>query len=172
MPFTPYHFGPLGFIALLFKKWLDIPVFILVNIIIDFEVLIVSKFNLGHPFHRYAHTLLLGAIVGIISALAAYPFRNLFARVMRMIRLPYQPTLKKMIISAILGVWFHVLIDAIYHHDVSIFWPNKTRYLYHLLSKSQVKTACLIFWVLAIVLYLLIWYLSKRKSSKDNLAKK
>jgi hypothetical protein len=39
MPFTPYYFGPNGFVGLVFKKLLDLPVFILSNIIIDFEVL-------------------------------------------------------------------------------------------------------------------------------------
>ena len=41
MPFTPYHFGPSGFFGLALKKWIDLPVFLLANVIIDVEVLLI-----------------------------------------------------------------------------------------------------------------------------------
>ena len=40
MPFTPYHFGPSGFIGLLFRKWLDVPVIVATNVLIDIEVIV------------------------------------------------------------------------------------------------------------------------------------
>ncbi|MHC4299546.1 MAG: hypothetical protein ACYS7Y_19890 [Planctomycetota bacterium] len=35
MPFTPYHFGPSGCVGLILRKWIDVPVFVLTNVIID-----------------------------------------------------------------------------------------------------------------------------------------
>jgi len=49
MPFTPYHFGPSGFWGLAFRKWLDLPVFVLANVIVDIEVLVIWFFGLGWP---------------------------------------------------------------------------------------------------------------------------
>ncbi len=66
MPFTPYHFGFSGFIALILKKWLNLPILILANVAIDIEVLVIGFLNLGWPVHRYAHTLLGATIVGVL----------------------------------------------------------------------------------------------------------
>jgi membrane-bound metal-dependent hydrolase YbcI (DUF457 family) len=151
MPFTPYHFGPSGFIGLTFRKWLDVPVFVLANVVVDIEVLVIRLFGLGWPYHRYTHTLLLGAIAGAIWGIAAYPLRHLFEKIMQMLRLPYQTSLWKMVVSGVLGVWLHVVIDAIYHWDVRIFWPSKAKPLYELISQEQVKTACIAFLVAAAV---------------------
>ena len=43
MPFTPYHVGPSGFVGLVFGKWIDLPVFVLANVIVDVEVLAVQN---------------------------------------------------------------------------------------------------------------------------------
>jgi len=159
MPFTPYHFGPSGFIGLIFRKWIDIPVFVLANVIVDVEVLVIITFGLGWPAHRYCHTLLIGAIVGALWGLAAYPLRGLFKIIMRLICIPYESGFRKMVISGILGAWFHVIIDGIYHSDVRAFWPNKTVSLYQLvhpyIGRGWIKTICLVFFVAAIIPYVM-----------------
>jgi len=153
MPFTPYHFGPSGFIGLIFRKWLDIPVFVFANVIVDVEVLVVRLLGAGWPIHRYFHTLLIGTAAGILWALAAWPLRNLFKMIMQTLRIPYQTSLLKMIISGVLGVWLHVVIDAIYHPDVRLFWPSRIKPLYALVSRQQVETICIVFFIAALVLW-------------------
>jgi membrane-bound metal-dependent hydrolase YbcI (DUF457 family) len=156
MPFTPYHFGPSGFIGLAFRKWIDIPVFVLSNVIVDVEVLIMVLLDVRYPIHRYTHTLLLGTVAGIIWVLVAWPLRNVFKKIMRLLRIPYKTSIWKMLVSGILGVWLHVIIDSIYHPDVRLFWPNRRiRVLYKLLTKSQVKAICIIFLIAALILYIL-----------------
>ena len=164
MPFTPYHFGPSGFIGLTFRKWLDVPVFVLANVVVDIEIL----FAAGYPIHRYAHTLLIGTVVGIIWALAAYPLRNFFTKIMRILRIPYQPNFWKMLVSGVLGVWLHVIMDAISHPDVRLFWPSKARPLYALLTRQQIQTLCLVFFIADIVLWIIaaVSY-SKQKKLKE-----
>lgn len=158
MPFTPYHFGPSGFIGLVFRKWLDVPVFVLANVIVDIEVLVIMLFNLGGPRHRYCHTLLIGAAVGALWGLAAYLLRNLLNKLMYLFCIPYKSNLRKMVISGILGVWFHILIDGAYHFDVQILWPNKTislwKVIHNYLGKEQIETICLVFIFVTLVLYL------------------
>ena len=167
MPFTPYHFGPSAFIGLVLKKYIDIPVFVLANLIVDFEVLLINLLGLGRPIHRYSHTLLIGAVVGIIWGLAAYPFRNLFKKVMQILRIPYETGFWKMIVSGVFGVWLHVVTDGIYHYDVRMFWPSKARPLWRLVSGEQVKTICLALFAAAAILYA-ITFVSCTKQNKTK----
>jgi len=158
MPFTPYHFGPSGFVGLVFRKWIDVPVFVLANVIVDIEVLIIMLFNLGWPRHRYCHTFLIGAAVGALWGLAAWPLRNMFKKIMQLFRIPYKTSLSKMLISGILGFWFHILIDGAYHFDVNILWPNKKisiwKMIHNHLGKEQIETICLIFFLAAVIPYM------------------
>ncbi len=175
MPFTPYHFGPSGFLGLLLRRWIDLPVFLLANVILDLEVLITHQ-------HAYAHTLLLGAAVGALWGLAAYPLRRFFKRGMDFVRLPYKTGLVKMIVSGILGVWLHVLFDAMVHYDVRLLWPNKKFMLMRLITKplsranmiatnERVELACMILLGLAAVVYVVsaALYIKCQRRAKDNI---
>ena len=168
MPFTPYHFGPSAFLGLLFRKWLDIPVFLLANVVVDIEVLVISLLGLGWPVHRYVHNLLLGAATGALWGLLAYPLRNLFKKTMQLIFLPYQTSLLKMVFSGILGIWLHVIIDAPANWDIRLFWPGKKTPFWHLLNENQTKTICLAFLLAAIALYIIAAYqtIKQRKNTK------
>ena len=153
MPITPYHFGPSVFVGLTLRKWLDIPVFVLANVIVDIEVLVIGLLGLGWPVHRYCHTLLFGVVVGALWGIAAYPLRHFFEKIMQILRIPYQTSLWKMAVSGALGVWLHVVIDAIYHWDVQIFWPSKAKPLWQLISQRQVEILCVGFFVAAAIAY-------------------
>lgn len=159
MPFTPYHFGPSGFIGLVFGKWIDLPVFVLANVVVDLEVLLIEMLGLGWPVHRYCHTLLIGAVIGALWGVAAYPLRHLFEKMMKVFYIPYKTSLRKMVISGILGVWLHVLIDGAYHTDVRVFWPYKTMWLQQVMqghiSREQIETICILFFIAAFVVYIL-----------------
>jgi membrane-bound metal-dependent hydrolase YbcI (DUF457 family) len=147
-------------LGLVFKKWIDIPVFALANVIVDIEVLAIWLFAPNWPRHRYCHTLLIGAVVGILWGAVAYPLRHLFKRLIQIFSLPYQTSLNKMIISGILGVWFHVLIDGIYHPDVKVFWPIKTISLRMIIQRyvhqDHIKDICVLFFIAAILVYIII----------------
>lgn len=172
MPFTPYHFGPSGFVGLVFKKWIDLPVFILANIVVDVEVLFVGWMGLGWPIHRYCHTLLAGAIVGAVWGIAAYPLRHYFKRMMKVLYIPYRTGLRKMVVSGILGVWLHVLIDHVCNFDVQIFWPSKNMWLWQMIhgkiTKQQIEIICLLFFVAAFVLYIMAITVFRKKWIKGD----
>jgi hypothetical protein len=153
MPLPIYHLGPSAFFGLTLRKWLDVPVFILANVVVDIEVLFIRLSGSGGPFHRYTHTLLLGAIAGAVWGIAAYPLRHIFEKIMRMLLIPYQTGLRKMILSGILGVWLHVVIDAVYHWDVRIFWPSNVKPLWNLINQKQVEIVCIGFLVAAAIAY-------------------
>ena len=62
-------------------------------------------------------------------------------------------------ISGVLGVWLHVVLDAVYHYDVLLFWPIKAkqlqRPLWRLVTQEQEKAICIGFWIAGIILYAL-----------------
>ncbi len=168
MPITPYHFGPSGFIGLALRKYIDVPVFVLANVIVDIEVVIVNLLGAGWPAHRYIHTLLIGAAAGAVCGIAAYPLRHLFKKIMHIIRIPYETGFWKMVISGILGVWFHAIIDAAYHGDVRIFWPSRINPLWRLLTHQQIKAICIGCFFAALILYVIafISYTCQNKPRK------
>jgi membrane-bound metal-dependent hydrolase YbcI (DUF457 family) len=168
MPVTPYHFGPAGLLGYIFRKWIDLPVFVFANIVIDVEVLLVNLMNLGRPFHRLSHTFLVGAVVGAAWGLVAYLGLPGLKWIMKTIRIPYQPNGLKIILSGILGVWLHVLIDGIYHYDVYPFWPMKKNYLWRLLSQNQVKWICVICFAILAVLYLVSFKKTNPRRKQQN----
>jgi membrane-bound metal-dependent hydrolase YbcI (DUF457 family) len=90
---------------------------------------------------------------------------------MKISHIPYQTSFYKMLISGVLGVWLHVLIDGIYHWDARVFWPTHKWSLYKLLTQQQIETACLGFFVAAIIVYVVMLVLSY-KSRADQTGEK
>ena len=160
MPYPVYHLGPSGYLGLLLRRWIDLPVFLLANVVIDMEVL----FSKGWPPHQYwhFHTLLGGAISGAVFGLIVYglkPMRRFLEWAMRLVRIRYKANRWKMIIAGVLGAWLHVLLDGIYHYDVQMFWPSKAkelqRPLWRLIGAEELKFLCVIAFAGAVILYLL-----------------
>jgi membrane-bound metal-dependent hydrolase YbcI (DUF457 family) len=163
MPFTPFHFGPSALIGLPLKRWIDIPVFILANIVIDLEPLAVMVFRLDYPLHGYFHTFLIGGPLGLLWGPAAYPLRLFFRFFMRILRLSYQPTLSKMMLSGLLGVWLHIVFDAVLYKEANPFWPIAGNPLHQIVSYSTIFSICEICLIVAIVIYPAIAYSSYRR---------
>jgi membrane-bound metal-dependent hydrolase YbcI (DUF457 family) len=176
MPFTPYHFGPNGFLGLVFKRWLDLPAILFANVAIDIEVLFsvekhfgpFTHWNFPHQVFHF-HTLLIGSIVGAVAGLSLFPFRNIFGVIMEALRLPYKPSALRMTVSGMLGAWLHITVDAVYHWDVQMFWPNTTlRPLWGLLTQTQVKILCVALLLIALTLYAVWVTRALRKKHTDN----
>jgi len=154
MPFTPYHFGPAGFLGLVFKKRIDIPAFVLANVAVDIEPLVLMIFKVEGYHHRFFHTLIGATLAGMALAVVLFPFRRIIAKLMNLLHLPYQTSFLKIAVWGVLGAWFHVFIDSICHWDVRPFWPGSARPFYQLVTDGQLKYICLGFWLAAIILLL------------------
>jgi hypothetical protein len=182
MPFTPYHFGPNGFVGLLFRRWLDVPVFIAANVLIDIEVIADKFFQPGWPVHQiwHFHTLLIGGLAGVLFGAVVYyikPFRWLSEKSMALIGLPAKTTLLSMVLAGVLGVWLHVLIDSFYHYDVQIFWPHKDNTIFRWINSGKMSNMektqrwvvfyCKLFWGLMLGLYGVLLALRAYPNNRD-----
>jgi membrane-bound metal-dependent hydrolase YbcI (DUF457 family) len=163
MPFTPYHFGPSGCIAILLYKRIDVLIFLLVNVALDIEPLLVIVFSLQYPIHGYAHTLFGAAIIGTLLGTILYIFKNPIQFIMvKLFRFPYESSKKKMIISGIGGGWFHIILDSLFHADIRPFYPLNFNPLYGIISRSMIYKLCAILFILALILYFAV--IIKRKT--------
>ena len=131
MPMTPFHVGP----GLVFKaiapRHFSLAVFVGVNVVIDLEP--ITRFLLtGDPVHGLLHTAI-GATV--LALICAYWGRSGCERLLRSWNSSLSPAQSKWlvvvpaiaprtaVISALLGAWSHVLLDALMHADVQLLWP-------------------------------------------------
>ncbi|MBF0484325.1 MAG: hydrolase [Candidatus Omnitrophica bacterium] len=156
MPFTPFHFGAHTLVALSFKKQVDIPAFILANVVIDVEPLLVMLFNFDYPLHGYAHTLLGASIIGLLWGIVAYMFRAPLGKMMNFLGLPASSSLIMSLLSGLLGGCLHVLFDAPIYTDIRPFYPLNINPLYGIISISQIYLLCKILFIPAIVVYFLV----------------
>lgn len=154
MPFTPFHFGAHACVALPLQKKLDVPVFILANVIIDIEPLLVMLFAWDYPLHGYVHTFLGSFVVGALWGCIAYPFRISITKLMNFFRLSYEPILRRSILSGALGGCMHVLFDAPLYTDIKPFYPFMVNPLYGLISIPQMYLLCSLLFIPAFVLYI------------------
>lgn len=154
MPITPLHFGPGAVVALIFRRAIDLPVFILANVVVDIEPLMVMIFQYNYPLHGYAHTFLFGGTLGILWALAAFGMRDFLKKAMNVFALPYKARLGRMLLSGVLGIWFHVLLDSPLYADIRPFYPSDANPLYGLLGDAAVYKFCMLCFIPAIGLYL------------------
>lgn len=154
MPITPFHFGPSATLALSLKKYLGLPIFILANVVIDFEPLMVMIFHPNYPLHGFFHTFIGAIIIGSLWGIAAYFAKNFTAKMMKIFMLDYQINLKLAITSGILGFVFHIILDSIMHPDIKPFYPSSYNPLFRIISVHDLYFLCMIFFIPAFVLYL------------------
>jgi membrane-bound metal-dependent hydrolase YbcI (DUF457 family) len=153
-PYMPYHIGPSCLLGFLLRRWVDFPVFVLSNFAIDFVVLILGLWRSTSLIREHAHTILIGAVVGILWGIAAYLFRRLFRRFMLKIRLPYKTNISKMLFSGILGTWLHIFVDSLYHSDINLFWPCQLTNLLFRFSRRLDDLFLILCFIAAFIFYI------------------
>ena len=154
MPFTPFHLGPALMVALLLFELLYAPTFIIANIILDLEPLIIIIQGHNSPLHGTFHSLTMSLPVAFVIALVMYYFRGFTGSILERASLPQETNLTKIIISSILGVWIHVLLDSFLYPDLSLLYPFKVNPLLGLVSQNNIHIFCIVSFFIAFVVYL------------------
>ncbi|AHF80658.1 metal-dependent hydrolase [Thermococcus paralvinellae] len=149
MPFTPFHFGSALLFATLFG-YLDFLTFMIANVIIDFEPFLVLSFDLdlryGYPLHGFFHTFIGGSLVALALAEVMAKFYK---------HLGKEINIKKLRITALSGVWLHIVLDSFIYTDIKPFFPLSWNPFYGVFSASEVYGFCIGAFLLGVPLYLL-----------------
>lgn len=153
MPFTPLHFGPSALVVFLTRQRLDLPVFVLANFAVDLEPYAIGLFGFNLPEHGVCHSLTVGTLIGIVWGFAAWPLKNIWAAWMRTLDLPYRPAFLNIMVSAVLGVWLSVLIDATMYPDINLFYPIPGNPLYGFVDPALNTAVCVLLFIPAYLLY-------------------
>ncbi|WP_048159778.1 hypothetical protein [Thermococcus barophilus] len=150
MPFTPFHFGPALLFAALFG-YLDFLTFMIANVIVDFEPFLVLILGLdlryGYPLHGFFHTFIGGSLVALALAEVIAKFYK---------HLGKEISVKKLKITALSGVWLHIVLDSFLYTDIKPFFPLSWNPFYGVFSAFEVYGFCIVAFLLGMSLYLLI----------------
>jgi len=155
LPFTPFHLGPALAIGLPIRKYIHAPTFIIANVIIDIEPLLVILLDLNYPLHGYLHTFIGAIIVGLSLGYIVYLLDAMFNNVWNKLLLtPGSSTcLRQFLIAGISGTALHVLLDAPLYYDIKPFYPLATNPIYYSESNSMIYITCIILGIIGLIYY-------------------
>lgn len=123
MPFTPFHLGPALFFGLLLFGFIDLPSFLIANVIVDLEPLLVVFLGLDYPLHGFFHSFAGGTIIAIILAFLMFRLSSVTKKAMKFFRLEQEVTLKRVMTASLAGVYFHILLDSPLYPDIKPLYP-------------------------------------------------
>lgn len=154
MPVTPLHFGPSATLAFPLRKYIDVPVFVLVNVVIDIQPFLALFFFPDIPVHGFSHTLIGGAIVGTLFGLVMFLLKRPVAWCMKLLRIDYTPRIYFMVLAGIFGAWFHIFTDALIWSDVYPFYPSKWNPLLGVTDHATLSLICVLLFLPPFVMYI------------------
>ncbi|MCW3992360.1 MAG: hypothetical protein NWE79_06605 [Candidatus Bathyarchaeota archaeon] len=129
MPFTPLHLGPALFFGMVLLRYIDLPTFLVANVIVDIEPFVILTLglyrvdSLGLPLHGLLHTFLGGTFVALLLAFVMTRTRELTASLMRRIGMEQKQGARSIYAAALSGVYLHILLDSRLYTDIKPFYP-------------------------------------------------
>jgi len=112
MPFTPFHLGPAVLVGFILLRYIDLPTLIVASVLVDLEPLMVLVFGLPGPLHGFFHSFLGASLAAILLAAVMSRARRFLEPVYAYLRLEGGRESWRFLVSALLGTFSHVLLDA------------------------------------------------------------
>jgi membrane-bound metal-dependent hydrolase YbcI (DUF457 family) len=126
VPVTPFHFGA-GLLAKgIIPRQLSFLAFVVSQVLIDCETGYYLLVKREWPFHRWAHTLLVGSAVGLAAGFTTWIGARLVLRLFAgRWRVPdlREAAIQPAILGGVVGGVSHSLLDAVMHDDVYPLLP-------------------------------------------------
>jgi hypothetical protein len=123
MPVTPFHFGAGALAKAMAPRLVSFSAFVCAQVVIDCETAYFMLWRHEWPFHRLAHTLLGGSIVGATVGAALYGMGLLWRRSVPADVAAGELARVPALTGGIVGGLSHSILDAIMHDDVRPFAP-------------------------------------------------
>lgn len=120
MPFTPFHLGPGALFKAIGGHRFSFLIFGGSQVLMDIEPL-VRMFRGDATLHGITHTVAGALPIAIASAAMGRPISNQAIRIFKFGEGTIGWTVAA--VSALVGTYSHIGLDAIMHRDMNPFWP-------------------------------------------------
>ncbi len=167
MPLTPFHLGPALFFGLIFFRHLNLPAFLVANVIVDTEPFIVLLFGLDYPLHGFFHSFLGGSLIALVLYLAMVRMYPYVKKVMDTSRVGQEMSRKKIMLSCLSGVYLHIILDSVLYTDIMPFFPSGVNPFLSLgIGESLVYSFCVFGFVFGVIIF--CYRVLKKKESENK----
>jgi hypothetical protein len=158
MPFTPFHLGPALSLGLPLRKYIHAPTFIVANVAVDIEPLLVLLLRLNYPLHGYLHTFLLSFFFGLAIGFAMFHLEKFLHPLYKTLLLTPNGMsgMKAFIVAGAFGAMLHVLFDSPLYTEIQPFFPITTNPLYNSVSSSDIYSGCVWLGILGLIFYAIL----------------
>ena len=124
------------------------------SIIVDIEPLIVIIFGLDYPLHGFFHSFLGGTIVAGLLSVVLYYLQDKICAISRFFKLDQKRSFIIILLSCLLGVYSHIILDSFLYTDIKPFFPLDINPFYGFLDYNFVYTSCAVSFLLGGLFYL------------------
>jgi hypothetical protein len=158
MPFTPFHLGPALGLGIPLRKYIHLPTFIVANVAVDIEPLLVLLLRLNYPLHGYLHTFLFAFFFGIAIGFAMFYLEKFLHPLYKTLLLTPNGTLKlkSFLVAGAFGAMLHVLFDLPLYPEMQPFFPITANPLLNSVSSSTIYNICVWLGILGIIFYAIL----------------
>lgn len=120
MPFTPFHLGPGALLKAVGGDWFSLMIFAGSQLLMDVEPL-VRMIRGDAVLHGPSHTVAGAFVIAIASTAVGRPVCNVVLEASGLDgrRIGWMVA----VISALVGTYSHIGLDAVMHTDMVPFWP-------------------------------------------------
>jgi hypothetical protein len=120
MPFTPFHLGPGAAFKAIGGRRFSFMIFGGSQVLMDIEPL-VGIIEGTAVLHGPSHTVLGALVIGMVSGLVGRPATGIALRLLTVRHAPLTWTVS--FVSAFVGTFSHIGLDAVMHKDIAPLWP-------------------------------------------------
>ena len=156
MPFTPFHLGPALLLGLVLSNHIDLATFLVANILVDLEPLLVLSLRIDLPLHGLSHAFLGGTAIAIPLALIMMRARGPLEPLISILNLGQRWNRRSVLAAALSGVYLHILLDAPLYMDIRPFYPLSANPFYRegLSLGFQIYALCVVSGLVGVTLYI------------------
>ena len=170
MPFTPFHLGPALSLGLPFRKYIHAPTFIVANVAVDIEPLLMLLLRLNYPLHGYLHTFISAFFFGLAIGFTMFYLEKFLHPLYKTLLLVPNGTLKmkSFMVAGAFGAMLHVLFDSPLYAEMQPFFPITTNPLYNSVSSADVYSGCVWLGIFGLIFYAILVLSYVYKKSKKG----
>lgn len=142
MPFTPFHLGPGAAFKAIGGRHFSFLVFGGTQVLMDIEPL-VEIIRDKPVLHGVTHTIPGALVIGLVSGAVGRPVVQMVLNWLTLTH--HRLTWTVSFISAFVGSYSHIALDAVMHRDMNPFWPlAEGNGLLGLVSVGSLHVFCLV----------------------------